>query len=83
MSKLESQVGELTAELARLNELVRKRRKQLEFLERCPNKQCECRAVWWEVVEKDLAGQVGRINRQIRGDERNGEGKSRKPGSRR
>jgi hypothetical protein len=58
---------ELEAELLRLNELVRARRMQLARLAKCPNKDCECRAVWREVVEKNLAGQVGKIRRQVRG----------------
>ncbi len=57
---------ELEAELLRLNELVRARRKQLARLERCPYKDCECRAVWREVVEKDLAGQVGKVRRRVK-----------------
>jgi hypothetical protein len=57
---------ELEAELVRLNALVRARRKQLAFLAKCPNKDCECRAVWRDVVEKNLAGQMGRIRRQVR-----------------
>ncbi|HWQ93739.1 MAG TPA: hypothetical protein VN673_18900 [Clostridia bacterium] len=67
MKSKQRQVLELGAELERLNELVRQRRKQLAFLERCPNKSCECRAVWREVVEKSLASQVGKIRRQVRG----------------
>ncbi len=59
---------ELEAELLRLNELVRARRRQLARLAACPNKDCECRAVWREVVEKDLAGQVGKIRREVRGE---------------
>ena len=58
--------AELSAELERLNTLVRERRKQLAFLERCPNKTCQCRVVWREVVEKNLASQVGKIRKTIR-----------------
>ena len=58
-------VAELEAELLRLNNLVRQRRKQLAFLEKCPNKNCECRAVWHEVVQKKLAGQMGKIRRHV------------------
>jgi hypothetical protein len=65
MKSKQDQVLELGAELERLTELVRKRRKQLAFLEKCPNKDCECRHVWRDVVEKKLAGQVGKIRRQI------------------
>ena len=57
---------ELEAELVRLNTLVRQRRQQLARLEDCPNKDCECRRIWSEAVEKDLARQVGKIRRQVR-----------------
>ncbi len=57
---------ELEAELLRLNMLVRERRKQLARLEKCPNKDCPCRFVWREHVEKNLAGQMGKIQRQVR-----------------
>ncbi|HOX58876.1 MAG TPA: hypothetical protein P5205_16740 [Candidatus Paceibacterota bacterium] len=57
---------ELEAELARLNALVRERRKQLDRLEKCPNKDCPCRFVWREHVEKNLAGQIGKIRREVR-----------------
>ncbi len=63
--------AELETELLRLNELVRARRRQLARLEKCPNKDCECRTVWREVVEKNLAGQVGKIGRQVRVGPRN------------
>ena len=55
----------LEAELLRLNALVRERRKQLARLEKCPNKDCLCRLVWREHVEKNLEGQVGKIRRQV------------------
>jgi hypothetical protein len=55
----------LEAELLRLNALVRERRKQLARLEKCPNKDCPCRLVWREHVEKNLEGQVGKIRRQV------------------
>jgi len=58
---------ELEAALMRLNTLVRERRKQLERLAKCPNKDCPCRFVWREHVETNLAGQVGRIRRQVKG----------------
>jgi len=63
--------AELEAELIRLNTLVRARRKQLAQLQRCPNKDCECRLVWGQVVEKTLSRQMGRIRRHVK----------RKPGS--
>jgi hypothetical protein len=66
MKKKERQAIELEAELLRLNAMVRKRRDQLARLEKCPHKDCECRAVWREVVEKDLASQVGKISHGVR-----------------
>lgn len=60
-------VLDLEAELVRLNTLVRERRKQLARLEKCPNKTCPCRLVWQEAVEKKLAGQMGKIRRQVHG----------------
>jgi hypothetical protein len=57
---------ELESELIRLNALVRERRKQLDRLDTCPNKDCPCRFVWREHVEKNLAGQVGAIRRQVK-----------------
>jgi hypothetical protein len=59
-------VTELEAELTRLSTLVRERRKQLLRLEKCPNKDCPCRFVWREHVEKNLAGQIGKIRHQVR-----------------
>ena len=56
----------LEVELLRLNLLVRQRRAQLARLEKCPNKDCECRQVWREVVEQDLARQVGKVSRRVR-----------------
>ena len=56
---------QLEAQLIRLNTLVRERRKQLARLEKCPNKDCPCRFVWREHVEKNLAGQVGEIRRRV------------------
>ena len=58
-------VTELEADLVRLNALVRERRKQLARLESCPNKDCPCRLVWRDHVEKNLAGQVRKIRRQV------------------
>ena len=57
---------DIEAELMRLNALVRERRKQLARLDKCPNKDCPCRFVWREHVEKNLAGQVGKLRRQVR-----------------
>jgi hypothetical protein len=57
--------SDLEAELLRLNLLVRQRRAQLARLEKCPNKDCECRRVWSDVVEKDLATQVGKIRKGV------------------
>jgi hypothetical protein len=71
MKRKERDAVELETELLRLNELVRARRKQLVRLAACPNKDCQCRAVWREVVEKNLAGQVGKIRRQVRTAPRN------------
>ena len=56
----------LEGELLKLNALVRERRKQLARLEKCPNKDCPCRSVWREHVEKNLDGQVGKIREQVR-----------------
>ena len=56
---------QLEAQLIRLNTLIRERRKQLARLEKCPNKDCPCRFVWREHVEKNLAGQVGEIRRRV------------------
>lgn len=66
MKNKAEQAAELEAELIRLNALVRARRKQLVRLQQCPNKDCECRAVWRDVVEKNLASQMGRIRRQVK-----------------
>jgi hypothetical protein len=56
----------IEAELVRLNALVRERRKQLDRLDKCPNKDCPCRFVWREHVEKNLAGQMGKIRQHVR-----------------
>ncbi len=66
---------DLEAELVRLSALVRERRKQLARLEKCPNEDCPCRVVWRDHVEKNLAGQVGKVRRHVRGKP----GKSSKP----
>ncbi len=65
-SQKPDQVAELEAELIRLNSLVRARRKQLVRLERCPNKDCECRQVWHSFVEQNLAQQMGKIRQQVK-----------------
>jgi len=65
-NKAHSEAVELEAELLRLNSLVRARREQLARLENCPHKDCECRQVWREVVEKKLATQVRKIRKQVR-----------------
>lgn len=67
---------ELEAELARLNALVRERRKQLADLENCPDQQCPCRVVWQGAVEKNLSSQLGKIRRKVSP----GRGKSARPG---
>jgi hypothetical protein len=68
MMKSKKQVAvELEAELLRLSALVRERRKQLARLEKCPNKSCPCRFVWREQIEKNLARQVKKIRRHVKG----------------
>jgi hypothetical protein len=67
MNGKKREATDLEDELLRLNALVRERRKQLARLEKCPNKDCPCRFVWREQVEKNLEGQVGRIRQQVRG----------------
>ena len=66
MNGKKREATDLEAELLRLNALVRERRKQLARLEKCPNKDCPCRFVWREQVEKNLEGQVGRIRQRVR-----------------
>jgi len=66
MKRKQPETAELEAELLRLNTLVRQRRDQLARLEACPHKDCECRQVWKEVVDKKLATQVGKIRKQVR-----------------
>jgi hypothetical protein len=78
MSGKKRDATNLEAELLRLNALVRERRKQLARLEKCPNKDCPCRFVWREQVEKNLEGQVGKIRRRVRGKS----AKSAKPNQR-
>ncbi len=58
-------VMELEDELLRLNALVRNRRAQLDRLEKCPNKDCQCRLVWRDVMERTLSRQMGKIRRQV------------------
>jgi hypothetical protein len=60
----------LEAKLRRLNNLVRQRRAQLARLAACPHKECECRAVWRQVIEKELACQVGRVRSEVRAGSR-------------
>ncbi len=66
MNSKPREIVELEAELVRLNTLVRARRQQLARLQKCPNKDCQCRVVWREVVERDLARQVGKIRKGVR-----------------
>ena len=73
--------AELESELIRLNTLIRARRKQLVFLERCPNTDCECRAVWKEVTEKKLAGQVGKVRQKVRSNHNGATRRGKKSGS--
>jgi len=66
MKSKQPDATELEAELITLNALVRERRQQLARLKNCPNPHCPCRVVWREVVEQKLAGQVGKIRRNVR-----------------
>jgi hypothetical protein len=66
MNGKQQEATELEAQLEHLTALVRERRQQLARLEKCPNKDCPCRRVWRDHVEKNLAGQVGEIRRQVR-----------------
>jgi hypothetical protein len=65
MNSKTREASELEAELLRLNTLVRQRRQQLERLEKCPHKDCECRTVWRQVIEKGLATQVSKIRKGV------------------
>jgi len=65
MNGKQRETTDLEAELVRLNALVRERRKQLARLEECPNKDCPCRFVWREQVEKNLEGQVLKVRRHV------------------
>lgn len=65
MKSKERQIFELEAELLKLNSLVRARRQTLARLAACPNKNCECRAVWREHTEKSLASQVGKVSSRV------------------
>lgn len=67
MNGKKREATELEAELVRLNALVRERRQQLARLETCPNTDCPCRVLWKDHVEQNLAGQVGKIRRKVRG----------------
>ncbi len=66
MNRKLKQAAELEAELVRLNSLVRARRQQLARLETCPHKNCECRLLWSDHVEKQLATQVHKIRKHVR-----------------
>lgn len=66
MKSKQKGIFELEAELLRLNALMRQRRQQLARLKKCPHQDCECRAVWREVMEENLTRQVGKIRRQVR-----------------
>jgi hypothetical protein len=83
MKSSDSDPLELESELIRLNSLIRARRKQLAFLEQCPNTECECRSVWREVTEKKLAGQVGKVRKHVRTGQNGSNGKSKKPAAKR
>ncbi len=79
-------ITEIETELVRLNALVRERRKQLVRLDKCPNKDCPCRFVWREHVEKNLAGQMGKIRQHVRSKSAKGaksKTRARQPSSRR
>ena len=65
MNSKKQEASDLEAELLRLNSLVRQRRAQLDRLEKCPHKDCECRVVWNQVVDKHLATQVGKIRKGV------------------
>ena len=67
MNGKQRDVTALETELVRLNMLVRERRLQLARLEKCPNKDCPCRVVWRDHVEKNLAGQVGKVRKHVHG----------------
>jgi len=81
MKSKKAEALQLEAELLKLNDLVRARRAQLARLEDCPNKDCECRAVWRETVEKNLARQVGKVRTGVR--QKTGASESRKKTGRR
>ena len=78
MKSSDSSPLELESELMRLNSLIRARRKQLAFLEQCPNTECECRAVWREVTEKKLAGQVCKVRKHVRTSQNGSHAKPKK-----
>ena len=65
MKSKERKIFELEAELLKLNSLVRARRQTIARLAACPNKNCECRAVWREHTEKTLASQVGKVSSRV------------------
>jgi hypothetical protein len=65
MKSKQSEIVELESELLRLNSLVRARRAQLDRLEKCPHKDCECRTVWHDVVENKLVKQMRKIGGHV------------------
>ena len=65
MKSKKKTAADLEAELVHLTTLVRARRRQLAQLTKCPHKDCECRQVWQEVVERNLACQMGKIRRHV------------------
>ena len=65
MKNKKQEIANLEAELTKLTALVRDRRKELVRLETCPNKTCQCRQVWNEQVNKNLASQVRKIKRKL------------------
>ena len=65
MKSKERQILKLEAELLKLNSLVRARRETVARLATCPNKGCECRLLWQEHTEKNLARQVGKVRTRV------------------
>ncbi len=65
MKSKAKEAAELEAELLRLTSLVRYRRAQLGRIAECPNKDCECRRVWRNHVERHLAQQVAKVRQQV------------------
>ena len=79
MKSSDSGPAALESELVRLNTLIRARRKQLALLERCPHTECECRALWTEMTEKKLAGQMGKVRKHVRSSRNGSNGSNGKP----